>query len=68
LALTWPCGGKSERTFKEGDSVTANMPLAILDAMKMENEILSPKDGIVLRISVERNQILSKGDLILEIG
>jgi biotin carboxyl carrier protein len=48
--------------------VTANMPLAILDAMKMENEILSPKDGIVLRISVERNQILSKGDLILEIG
>lgn len=44
------------------------MPLAILDAMKMENEILSPKDGIVLRISVERNQILSKGDLILEIG
>ncbi len=48
--------------------MTANMPLAILDAMKMENEILSPKDGIVLRISVERNQILSKGDLILEIG
>ncbi len=48
--------------------MTANMPLAILDAMKMENEVLSPKDGIVLRISVERNQILSKGDLILEIG
>lgn len=51
-----------------GDSVQAGQPLAILDAMKMENEILSPKAGTVKSISVNPNQILAKGDLIMEIG
>ena len=52
---------------KEGDSVTPGQPLAILDAMKMENEILSPKAGRVKSIQVNPNQILAKGDLILSI-
>ncbi|HSH09984.1 MAG TPA: biotin/lipoyl-containing protein [Oceanipulchritudo sp.] len=52
---------------REGDLVEAGAPLVILDAMKMENEIMAPKAGRINRIAVTKNQILAKGDLILEI-
>ena len=51
----------------EGEQVNDGAPIAILDAMKMENEILAPKSGTVKSVKVSRNQILAKGDLILEI-
>ncbi len=53
---------------REGDRVAAGQPLVILDAMKMENEIAAPKGGFVTALAVKPNQILAKGDLILEIG
>ena len=49
----------------EGDSVAAGDVVVILEAMKMENEICTPKDGIVQEIrvkegeSVQQNQILA---------
>ena len=52
---------------REGESVSAGAPLVILDAMKMENEILAPRAGKIRRIAVNLNQVLAKGDLILEI-
>lgn len=51
----------------EGQQVETGTPLVILDAMKMENEIVSHKTGTIGRISVRSGQILAKGDLILEI-
>lgn len=53
---------------REGDAVEAGAPIAILDAMKMENEITAPKAGTVRSLSAEPGQILAKGDLIMEIG
>jgi biotin carboxyl carrier protein len=49
---------------KEGDEVKKGDPLLILEAMKMENIIKSPRDGkvktvkISLHQSVEKNQVL----------
>lgn len=51
-----------------GQSVSAGDPLVILDAMKMENELLAPKSGTVKSIAAQSGQVLAKGDLILEIG
>jgi biotin carboxyl carrier protein len=51
----------------EGDRVKAGEPIAILDAMKMENEIIAPKSGTVRTLAVQSGQILAKGDLIMEI-
>ena len=53
---------------KQGQGIKAGEPLGILDAMKMENELLAPKDGIIQSIDVQKGQVLAKGDLILEIG
>tara|TARA_R110002096_G_scaffold324349_1_gene518369 strand:+ start:14083 stop:14589 length:507 start_codon:yes stop_codon:yes gene_type:complete len=51
----------------EGDSVTKAQPLVILEAMKMENELKSPVDGVISSISVEVGQSLEKNTIILEI-
>lgn len=53
---------------KEGQPVSAGTPLVILDAMKMENELLAPKDGTIKSVAVQAGRILAKGDLILEVG
>lgn len=45
---------------KEGEAVKRGQKLAVLEAMKMENEILSESDGTVAQIFVK------KGDSILE--
>ena len=47
---------------KEGDSVI------ILEAMKMQNEIQSPANGIVVKIAVKANTNVMKDDLIIEIN
>jgi biotin carboxyl carrier protein len=48
----------------EGDSVSRGQNLVILESMKMQNELRSPRDGVVLRVRanpgerVEQNQVL----------
>ena len=49
-----------EVSVKEGQAVKAGQKVAVLEAMKMENEIPAPKDGTVTAIHV------TKGDSILE--
>ena len=49
-----------EVSVKEGQAVKAGQKVAVLEAMKMENEISAPKDGTVTAIHV------NKGDSILE--
>ena len=65
-----PAGGKTVKSplpgvilsidVKEGQAVKRGQKLAVLEAMKMENEILSEFDGTVSAIHV------SKGDSVLE--
>jgi biotin carboxyl carrier protein len=51
-----------------GQKVNAGAALAVLDAMKMENEITAPRGGTVKAIHAQTGQLLAKGDLILEIA
>ncbi len=51
----------------DGETVTKDQPLVILEAMKMENELKSPVDGTISSISVEVGQSLEKNTIILEI-
>ncbi|MDR2580323.1 MAG: acetyl-CoA carboxylase biotin carboxyl carrier protein subunit [Fibromonadaceae bacterium] len=51
-----------------GQTVKKGQLLGILEAMKMENEILAPRDGKIQTVKVEQGQTVMRGDLILEIA
>jgi biotin carboxyl carrier protein len=52
---------------KVGDTVREGQPVAVLEAMKMENEILSEHDGTVTEIHVEKGETVLEGDAIVTI-
>lgn len=63
-----PMPGKVLRILvTEGDSVQRGTVVAILEAMKMENELRAGVDGTIGRIPVKEGQNVSKGDLIAEV-
>lgn len=51
----------------EGEKIRMNQKLFILEAMKMENEINSPLDGIINSVNFKVGEAVEKGDLIMEI-
>ena len=53
---------------KEGQSVKAGDILIILEAMKMENEIVAPSDGVVNKIHTDKGATVSTGDPIISLG
>ncbi|WP_066500814.1 biotin/lipoyl-containing protein [Abyssisolibacter fermentans] len=46
----------------EGETVKAGQVLLILEAMKMENEILAPADGVISSINVIKGASVKTGD------
>lgn len=53
---------------KNGDVVKKGQVVAILEAMKMENEIVAPIDGTVVSVDVEKGQNVNLGDSLVQIG
>ena len=51
-----------------GDTVSENQPLMILEAMKMENEIVAAKAGVVAGIHVKEGQVVNPGDALITIN
>lgn len=49
-----------------GQLVQENNPLLILEAMKMENSFLSPRDGVIKSIAVTKGDTVDKGQLLIE--
>ncbi|AKG91128.1 Pyruvate carboxylase [Geoglobus ahangari] len=52
---------------KEGEAVKKGQPVLILEAMKMENEVVSPADGIVESIEVREGDKVQAGDVLIRI-
>lgn len=53
---------------KEGQAVKKGQKLAVLEAMKMENEILSDADGTVAAILVQKGDSVLEGADIIKIA
>jgi biotin carboxyl carrier protein len=52
---------------KVGDEVGLHQGVIVVEAMKMENELKSPKAGRVLEVKVEAGQTVEKGELLVVI-
>ena len=48
-----------------GDSVSSGTVLAILEAMKMENDIVAPADGTIASINVSVGDSVNTGDVLI---
>ena len=53
---------------KEGDTVKKGDVVAILEAMKLENEIVANSDGVVKQVAVTKGQTVNNQDTIIVIG
>ena len=49
-----------------GDKVEAGQPLAVVEAMKMENILRAPKSGVVSRVAAAQGESLAVDAVILE--
>ena len=51
-----------------GASVKAGDVLVILEAMKMENEIVAPQDGTVASVNVHKGDTVNSGDTLVSMN
>ncbi len=52
---------------KEGDSITKDQPLLVYEAMKMENKLVSEKDGVITSIKVAPGDNVLQDDILMEL-
>jgi biotin carboxyl carrier protein len=68
-ALRAPIAGKVVKVLVAvGDVVAPHTPVIVLEAMKMENEIVSEHGGTVKAIHKQATQAVDTGDLLVELG
>ena len=53
---------------KVGDTIAKGQTVAILEAMKMENNINADREGTVVSINVEKGQSIAEGTDIITLG
>lgn len=67
-AVTAPMPGTILKVLKaSGDAVKAGDVVLILEAMKMENEITAPADGVIGSLSLTEGSTVAGGDLLFEV-
>jgi biotin carboxyl carrier protein len=52
---------------KSGDKVALGQKLLTMEAMKMENNVLSEKDGVVKVVHVKPGQAVAQSEVLVEI-
>ena len=53
---------------REGEAITVGSPVLVLEAMKMQNEIVSTIDGTVREIRVSEGDLVESGEIVVVIG
>ncbi len=55
-------------SIEPGDTVTAGQQLLVVEAMKMQNELRSPRDGTIDKVGVEPGVNIEVGDVLVVIS
>ena len=67
-SVTAPMPGTILKVLKaDGDAVKAGDVVLILEAMKMENEISAPADGVIGSLSLTEGSTVAGDDLLFEV-
>jgi biotin carboxyl carrier protein len=67
-AIVAPMAGKLLRIdARVGDSVKAGQGLAVIEAMKMENELVAPLDGVVIEVAAIAPSTVERGALLIRL-
>lgn len=53
---------------KVGDQVKKGQVLVVLEAMKMENEIVAARDAQIVSVNVSKNDMVNSGDALVQIS
>ena len=61
-------GNINDVKVSQGQAVKKGDVLVILEAMKMENEIMAPRDGVVASVNVAKGATVNSGDLLLSLN
>lgn len=67
-AIRAPIAGKVVKVLvSQGEQVEAGKPVIVLEAMKMENELVAERGGTVSGIHKQAGQAVDTGDLLVEL-
>jgi biotin carboxyl carrier protein len=68
VTITAPMPGKVIRLLAApGDQIEAGQGIVIIEAMKMQNELKSPKSGRLAALPIQEGATVAAGDLLAEI-
>jgi biotin carboxyl carrier protein len=51
-----------------GDRLAAGQPLVVMEAMKMQNELASPGEGVVEQLHVSPGQTVESGQILITLA
>jgi biotin carboxyl carrier protein len=64
-SVSAPMPGKVVRVLvTEGQSVAAGQGIAVVEAMKMQNEMKAPKSGRVIQLKVREGETVGTGEVL----
>jgi biotin carboxyl carrier protein len=66
VSIVAPMPGRVVRVLvAAGDTVTAQQAVVVIEAMKMENELRAPRDGVVAQVLVQEGAAIETGGVLL---
>lgn len=69
MSIKAPMAGKIITVMvQEGEKVEKGQPVMVLEAMKMENDLVAPQDGTIQRVLVKEGQSVKAGEILADVS
>lgn len=69
MSIKAPMAGKIIKILvQEGEKVEKGEPVLVLEAMKMENDLVAPREGTIQRVLVKEGQSVKGGEELVQLA